>query len=318
MSEGRDYSSIFRRVGAAAIGGVAAAFAGPMIAAYGGMYIGTVGASLVGSTITTISRNAMQPALEVVHYRPEESQRMFRDPVSRFLEHHLEPIIEAIRRNRAADFGPVSFSASTHETHHIFSLAFGQDSSITIKYMFRVRPRAGPRRGLSDGKPPPDLPNNTDPDQLDTYLLPEGLAQITQTLYDGLAWSVAKGAAVGLVGSLCLPLAPGWYFFETAPGVSGIVLGMPSVVGGVSSATELGNLSPYHNLTYSVLFATEMRLHVNRVVQCALQNEVDLEYQIEAGISSSMSATVDMNDAQQEAHAVNQTRVFFQDQSQLF
>lgn len=46
MSEGKDYSSIWRRVGAAAIGGVSAAFAGPVIAAYGGMCIGTIGASV--------------------------------------------------------------------------------------------------------------------------------------------------------------------------------------------------------------------------------------------------------------------------------
>lgn len=145
----------------------------------------------------------MQPSLEVVQYRPEEAQRMFRAPVSRLLEHHFEVIIEAIRHNRAADIGPLSFSADTHDAQnipHLFNFAYDQDSSITIKYAFRVRPRAGSRRGYSDSNPPPELPNNTDPKQLDTYPLPKDLRHVTQTLYDGLGWSVAKGAGLRLDG----------------------------------------------------------------------------------------------------------------------
>lgn len=115
-------------------------------------------------------------------------------------------------------------------------------------------------------------------------------------------------------------LAPGWYFLETAPGVSSIVLGMPSVVGGVSSATELGDesLTPYQRLAYSVLLAAEMRLHVNRVVQCAMENDVDLDYQFEAIVTASTTATVETNGTDGAAQTVNGTRVLYQDQSRFF
>jgi hypothetical protein len=69
-----------------------------------------VGAGVLPSAVT---ENAMRPTIERVRYHPEAEQRLFRSAISQFLSVHFDPI-ETIRRNRSADFGPLTFLASVN------------------------------------------------------------------------------------------------------------------------------------------------------------------------------------------------------------
>jgi hypothetical protein len=288
MSQTNDSSGRWRKVVSCLVGGVAAGFAAPLIcAAGGGMAVAAVGAAIIGSTVTTVSDNAMKPTIQEVRYHPQAAQRMFRSAVSQFLSIHFNPIIESIRRNRTASFGPLSFSVNVNEVHGVIGFAYSDGTSIFIEFAFRVRPRPGtPERDLDESRPPPDLPDYTNPDDTVPYALPDDLRNANQSLFDGLGWAIVRGAAIGTVGGLFLPLAPGWYFLETAPGVAGIVYGIPTATGSVSSVVEFVNddPTPYERIAYSIHFASEIGLNVNRVIECANQNGVELEYHIKAGI----------------------------------
>jgi len=317
-----DKSSRWRKVVACAAGATVAGFAAPVIAAVGGsMLIAAVGAGAVSTAVSTITSNAMRPPIEQVRYHPEAAQRIFRNAVSQFLSTHFDPIIETIQRNRAANFGPLSFSVSISQAQGVLGFAYADGMSIFIEYSFRLRPRPGtPERDIEDSQPAPDLPNYTDPSDTIAYALPDDLRNANQSLFDGLGWAVLRGTAVGAVGSMLLPLAPAWYFLETAPGVAGIVYGIPTATGTASSAVEVvsSGSTPYERIAYSVHFASEIRLHVNRVLQCANRNGVELQYHIKAGMGKRLGTFVrgsvnEMNAGQ----GTDWSQVWYEDRSHL-
>ena len=319
MSQTNDSSRWWRKVVSCGVGVVVAGFAAPALCPVGGgMVIATVGAAMIGSTITTVSDNAMKPTIQEVRYHPQAAQRMFRNAVSRFLSTHFNPIIDTIRRNRAANFGPLTFSVSINQVQGIMGFAYSEGTSIFVEYAFRVRPRPDtPEREVEESKPAPSLPDYTDPDETLAYPLPDDLRNVNQSLFDGLGWAVLRGAAIGAVGGLFLPLAPGWYFLETAPGVAGIVYGIPTATGGASSAVELVNDEPatYERIAYSVHFASEIRLNVNRVIECANQNGVELEYHIKAGVGKRTFVAGAANG--DTGNATDWVQVWYEDQSHL-
>lgn len=312
-----DGSSFARKLAAAAIGGVTAAFAGPVIAAYGGsMLVATLGASLVGSTLTTVSENAMKPSIKEVRYYPRRAQLDFRNAVSRFLNVHFDPVIERIRRNLPSTFGPMNFSVSLSEISGVMSFAYENNSSIFIEYAFKVHQRAGTgERSLEDSEEPPPLPEYISDEETAPYPLPSDLQAATDSVFDGLGWALVRGAAVGAIGGFGLLAAPGWYFIETAPGVGGIILGVPSVVGGASSAAEIGfsDLTPHQKIAFSVNFASEIRLNMNRVIQCANQNGVELEYHIKAGVGKAIAVVGNRGPVRRSEWL----QVWYEDQSHL-
>jgi hypothetical protein len=296
-----DPSRWTRKIAACAIGGVAAAFSGPVTAAYaGGMLVATVGASVVASTVSVVADNAMKPTRQEIRYRPYQAQRVFRNMVTQFLDTHFNSIIETIRRNRPGRFGPLTFSVTANQLQGLLGFAYEEGSSVVIQYEFYVRPRPGTdEREIGNSREPPLLPNYANPDDTVVYSLPDDLRNTTNTIYDGLKGSILRGAVIGLLGGLFLPVAPAWYFFETAPGVAGIVLGGPSFAGGAASAAELAstNPTPFEKIAYSVNFASEIRLNVNRIIQCANDNGVELQYQIKAGVGHRASAVTEGNSA---------------------
>lgn len=283
-----DKSSVWRKVVSCAVGATAAGFAAPVICAAGaGMAVTCLGAAVVSAAVSNTVSNAMRPSTELVHYHPHAAQEFFRDAVSRFLQSHLDPVIDAIRRSQPADFGPQSFTVRTGETLRILPFAYGNNTSIFLELKFRVRPRPGtPERKIEESQPPPELPEYVDPDATEAYNLPEDLRNAAQSVFDGLGTALFRGVAVGTAGVFALPVAPAWYFLETAPGVAGIVYGMPTVTGTLTSAAELGfdTTDQVARIGYAVHFVSEIKLRVNRVVQCAIRNGVELEYNVKTGI----------------------------------
>lgn len=294
MAQPNDRSALHRKVVSCLVGGVVAGFAAPVICAVGGgMLVATVGAGIVCSAVTTITDNATTPDVRSVRYNPGAAQRLFRSAVSQFLAVHFDPVIEAVRHNRAADFGPMTFLARVDQAQGVMNFAYRDGMSIFVEYEFRVRPRPGASaRTLEESEPPADLPEfDDDPAHTETYVVPDDLRNANQSLFDGLGWAVVRGAAVGAVGGLMLPLAPGWYFLETAPGVAGIVYGIPTATGSASSVVELANHNPtpYERIAYSVHFGSEVALHVNRVLNCAQRNSVELQYHVRVGMGKTIA-----------------------------
>jgi hypothetical protein len=189
-----------------------------------------------------------------------------------------------------------------------------------MEYEFNVRPRPGTEeRSLDVSREPARLPEYDDPTDTVVYTLTNDLRDATQSLYDGLGMSVFRGAVVGVLGGLFLPLAPAWYFFETAPGIAGVALGIPSVVGGASSAVELMAIepTPFERIAYSVNFASEIRLNVNRVIQCAGENGVGLQHRIKSGIGQNVDVVAGGPSAGERIAGVQFTQVWYEDQGNL-
>jgi hypothetical protein len=198
----------------------------------------------------------------------------------------------------------------------MLGFAYEEGSSVVIQYEFHVRPRPGTdEREIRNSREPPLLPTYANPDDTVVYSLPDDLRNATNTIYDGLSGSLLRGAVIGLLGGLFLPVAPAWYFFETAPGVAGIVLGVPSFAGGAASAAELAstNPTPFEKIAYLVNFASEIRLNVNRIIQCANDNGVDLQYHIKAGVGHRACAVTEGN----SALGAEFVQIWYEDQGHL-
>jgi len=277
------------------------------------MAAASLAAGVIASTVSTVTENLQQDTVEI-RYHPFQAQQAFRDAITNFLDHHFEPIFRAIQMNHAADFGPSQLEIRTEDA--FMSLGFANTDSTTIyfDFEFRVRPRPGTaERDIADGVSPPALRNYTDPQAVVPYALPPSFASTLHSTFGGIGWSALRGVAVGAVGALCTPLLPFWYFIETAPGVAGLVVGMPSISAAGAAAVELGsNSSPLERIALGVNFAAELKAHVNRVAACVQEKNVDLYYATKAGVRRKAKVSGEANVQGEEW-----TQLWYEDRSSI-
>lgn len=279
-------SKFFRKFVACAVGGLAAGFAAPVVFAYGGsMVIASLAAGTIASTVSTVTDNLQQDEVEI-QYHPFQAQQAFRNAIDNFLHAHFEPVIRAIQMNRAANFGPTRLELKMNDAFKSLGFANTDTTVVCFEFDFRVRPRPNTvERTIAQAVAPPELPNFDDPQALAQYRLPPSFAYTLHGAFDGIGWSALRGAAVGVLGAVCTPLAPYFWFVETAPGVAGLVVGIPSFTAAGASAVELAcepNL--LERIAWGVNFAAELKAHVNRVITCAADNNVDLNFVTKAGV----------------------------------
>ncbi|KAJ9659931.1 hypothetical protein H2198_002821 [Neophaeococcomyces mojaviensis] len=281
-----------RKILACALRGATAAFAGPVIVAYGGgMVLASVASGLMASTVAKLADNMQQDAIEIQYY-PHQAQQVFRDAISQFLQAHLDLIFQVAMMNRSTSFGPTQMVVKLDGNFEALKLATTDRCLLCLEFNVRVVSRPGTtERAATDGIPPPPLPNFADPQATAPYTLPPSLAQSLHSAFDGIGWSAHRGAAIGAVGAVCTPLAPYFWFVETAPGIAGIVVGIPSFTSAAASAVELQTASsPLERVAYCVNFAAELKTHFNRLFACANNNGVNLHYFIKCGIRQETGA----------------------------
>lgn len=304
-----------RKFVACALGGMAAGFAAPVVCVYAGsMVVASIAAGAIASTVSTVADNLQQDTVEI-RYHPYQAQQAFRDAITNFLDNHFEPIFRAIQRNHAADFGPTRLEIRTEDAFRALGFANTDSTTVSFEFEFRVRPRPGTaERDIVNSVSPPALQNHTDPQAVAPYPLPPSFACTLHSAFDGIGWSALRGVAVGAVGAVCTPLLPFWDFIETAPGVAGLVVGMPSISAAGAAAVELGShSSPLERVALGVNFAAELKAHVNRVAACAQANDVDLYYATKAGVRRKAKVFGDEPDIQGEEW----TQLWYEDRSSI-
>jgi hypothetical protein len=261
-------------------GARAAAFTAPVVAGYAGATAASIIATNVatgvtGSAITTITKNVIDEQRLAVEYLPCDAQNRFRNGISDFLDVQLDPVIRAIRQRREDTFRRVMEVQLQNQLEVLgFVVEAGTQVILQFTFIIKRRPGTTERGSPEQGKAPRPLPNYSDPNATQTYSLPIGFSQTTR--------SALEGVVGGAVGTVLGPFAPAFHFIQTAP--NGIGIG-GSAVGMAGAPSELEKIS------YCINFAAELQEHINRVIECASLNQVNLKYQVRVGAGTRTMAT---------------------------
>jgi hypothetical protein len=301
-------SQFLRTAVAVGVGGVAAGFMAPVVAGWGaGVIITNVATGIIGTTCSIITNNMIADQPLEVQYRPQEAQQAFRNAISSFINTELDPILRSIQRNCDREFG-TTLVIQLVGGLEVLDCVTQNGTKVLFEYKFKVRRRPGTfERNLEEGVPPPELPNFDNPAETDTYSLPPGMAHKTRPVLEGLGWSIVKGGAVGFVGAglTLMGVPPGFSFIQTAPSGIGVLVGLPTAVGAGASATEFSReASDIHKIACYVNFAAELRCHINRVVECAALNGVELQYHVKAGVGRVVAGQAPVPGTDQNARGV--------------
>lgn len=282
----------WRRALSVAAGATTACFLAPVIAGYAGVslagiVIANVATGVIGSTVSTVTNNLITDESLEVEYRPYDAQVEFRSSISNFLDAQLFPVIQAIRQRREDAFHRV-LEVQLQNNLRVLQFAAEVGTKVLLQFNFVVRRRAGTeeRRNPDQGTAPRPLQNYTNPNATQRYQLPVGFAAKTRSILDGIGWSVACGVGAGALGAAIGPLAPAFRVIQTAPG-TGILVGIPTATGIGASALDLTRQpSELEKISFCIHFAAELQEYINRVIECAGLNQVDLQYQVRAGVGT--------------------------------
>jgi hypothetical protein len=263
-----------------------------------GLLGSNIAAGILGSVTTKLTNNAIGTDDYEIEYNPHRAQLRFRTAIIQQFDAHLDPIVASIRSATPGRF--------THEfaLRLVGSLAFVHDflktvghegSTLCMSYDYRVIPNSDThQREIHEGVPPPELPVY-DPNTTATFRVNE-----TEDLLNGMGMALAKGAAIGCgvgvasqLAGFVGPFFERMFVLDTANGIN-MVFTAESVSGIVDPVCNLyPGSSPEDRAAYFVELSTEIQHHINRVAQCAIRNQVALEYSVTLGLRRNI--TVEAN-----------------------
>ncbi|KAF7551909.1 hypothetical protein G7Z17_g4668 [Cylindrodendrum hubeiense] len=285
-------------IAASVIGGVVAVVAAPTIAAlfplgWLGFAAGTTTTGILGSVVTKVTGNYWDAdkMTATIHLYP--TQQFYRKTVIQYIGSALDNVVCCLRANTAfTSHNRVFFDI--HDGFNFQGLDAKEQRRMFFKFSFRVIPPPGTRsRSPDEGIPARDL---TSYDRQDTRTLTMG---DNKNLLNGIGQAVKEGACFGILGGVCGKIAPVLTrsaFIHTVPDKIGVIVGMSTATGIAGPAKNLmsPSMEPDHAALF-IEFVTEVQCHVNRLVQCAVENNVGLELEMEIGSTTNMTANAHMS-----------------------
>lgn len=291
----RNMASIFI---SSLLGGGFALFIAPTIAVLMpvgavGFVLGTVTTGAIGSLVTKVTGNAIDANSITLTIQQYPLQQFYRQTVNTYIGTTLDSVVACLRTNTAYTMtNRVFFDVGSELDFQ--GVGTKEKRRMLFDLSFRVVP-------LDDMPTNRDIPAPAlsvyDRDATRTHV-----SGNNKGLLDGCVGAVLEGAAFGLIGGAvgrAIPRLAGSYCYKTTPsGTVNIILNM-------SSATGLG--APLRNLTFPsaepdraalfVEFVTEVQEQLNRLVSCAADNGVGLEFDMKIGSTTARTANVSQGPA---------------------
>lgn len=270
-------------IASSVFGGVVAVLAAPTIVALmpAGtvpFIAGTTATGILGGVAAKVTGNAFGSDKTVFTIHHHLVQHSYRKTVEQYIGTILENVIMAIRTNSHFEVqNRVYFDVDDNLRFEI-----NEKRRTYFDFSFKVIPPPGTLpQPLDRGVSAPDLPDY-DPQSRETVVAG------TKSLVDGVYNGIKQGALFGLANGASASLL---FLFL---GKAGIILG---VSGATKLVDQINHLAPPstapEKTALRMEFVAEVRHQVDRLIDCAKENRVGLELDMQIGPTSNSTGAVE-------------------------